>query len=291
MGRDDQDTVRSTAEEAPSGAGRRVPADGFIIPAMRVLVTGGTGALGRDVVKALRRDGHSARVLSRKPGTGDDWVHGDLATGAGLEAAVADVESVVHAGSATVQPWKYHQTDVVGTRLLLEVARKAGVKHVVYISIVGMEGVKYPYYKHKLATEAVMRENIVPWSTLRATQFHTLMELFLGVMSKLPGLATVPYGWQFQPVDTSDVATRLVEVVTGPPSGMLPDFGGPEVRNFKSIAESWLKARKSKKRLVNLGLPMQFSRAFTEGRLLCPEHKDGTVTWEQFLERRYGKWS
>ena len=291
MGRDDQDTVRSTAEEAPSGAGRRMPADGFIIPAMRVLVTGGTGALGREVVKALRRDGLSARVLSRKAGTGDDWVQGDLATGAGIDAAVAGVEAIVHAGSATVQPWKYHQTDVVGTRLLLEAARKANVKHVVYVSIVGMEGVNYPYYKHKLATEAVMRENIVPWSTLRATQFHTLLELFLGGMSKLPGLATVPYRWQFQPVDTGDVATRLVEVVSRPASGMLADFGGPEVRDFKNIAESWLKARKSKKRLVNLGLPMQFSRAFSEGRLLCPDHKDGKVTWEQFLERRYGKWS
>ena len=83
------------------------------------------------------------------------------------------------------------------------------MRHFVYISIVGMEGIPYPYYKSKLAAEAVVRENLVPWSILRATQFHTLMETFLRAFTKLPGLATVPYSWRFQPVDTQDVARRL----------------------------------------------------------------------------------
>ena len=255
---------------------------------MRVLVTGGTGALGRDVVKALRADGHQARVLSRKPGSGDDWAQGDLATGAGLNEAVTGMNAIVHAGSATVQPWRSHQTDVVGTRLLLEAARRADVQHVVYVSIVNMEGVNYPYYKRKLEAETVVRENIVPWSILRATQFHTLMEIFLGLMTWTPGLAPIPYRWQFQPVDTRDVAERLVDVTTGEPAGMLPDFGGPEVRDFRSIAQSWLRARNSRKRLVNFSLPVQASRMFAAGHLLCPEHKDGKITFEQYLQRKYG---
>ena len=166
-------------------------------------------------------------------------------------------------------------------------AREERVRHVVYISIVGMEGVTFPYYRIKLAAEAVVKENIVPWSILRATQFHSLMETFLGAFSKLPFVATVPFKWQFQPVDPSEVAARLVEVVTQEPAGILPDFGGPEVRTFKSIAESWLKARNSKKRLVNLPLPFKFSRQFAEGRLLCPEHRDGKITLEQYLEEKY----
>jgi len=258
---------------------------------MNILVTGGTGALGRNVVDKLRHAGHRARILSRKPGQGEDWVQGDLATGAGLELAVKGIEAIVHAGSATVQPLKYKATDVLGTRRLLAMAREAGVGHVVYVSIVGVEGVAFPYYKAKLAAEAVVRENIVPWSILRATQFHTLMEIFLGGLSVLPRLAMVPYAWRFQPVDTTDVATRLVEVVTSPAAGMLADFGGPEVRDFKSIAESWLKARRMNKRTVNLPLPLKFSRQFAAGRLLCPDHKEGTVTFEQYLERRYGRLS
>jgi uncharacterized protein YbjT (DUF2867 family) len=255
---------------------------------MHVLVTGGTGALGREVTKQLIDAGHRVRILSRKQGDGDDWVQGDLVTGAGLELAVKDIDAIVHAASDAAHPRRYQATDVLGTRRLLAMAREARVGHAVYISIVGMEGVAYPYYKSKLAAEAVLRENLVPWSILRATQFHTLMEIFLGAMSKLPRLATVPFNWQFQPVDTSDVARRLVEVVTDKPAGMLPDFGGPEVRDFKSLAASWLRLRKPSKRLVNLWLPFNFSRQVAAGRLLCPEHRDGTVTFEQYLSRRYG---
>ncbi len=256
---------------------------------MHVLVTGGTGALGRQVVKRLIDTGHRARILSRRPaeGKGDKWVQGDLVTGVGLELAVKDIDAIIHAASDAMNPRKYQATDVLGTRRLLAMAREARVRHVVYVSIVGMEGVPYPYYTSKLAAEAVMRENIVPWSIQRATQFHTLMDIFLDAISKLPGLATVPFKWQFQPVDTSDVAARLVEVVTGEPAGMLPDFGGPEVRDFKSLATSWLKTRKPNKRLINLWLPFKFSRQFAAGRLLCPDHRDGTVTFEQYLARRY----
>jgi uncharacterized protein YbjT (DUF2867 family) len=254
---------------------------------MNILVTGGTGTLGRELVKQLRESGHRARVMSRKPGAGDDWVQADLVTGVGLDRALIGMDAVVHAASATVQPLRLHAIDVVGTRRVLAMAREAGVKHVVYISIVGIDDVAYPYYKYKVAAEAVVRENIVPWSILRATQFHSLMATFLAAFSKVPGLATVPLSWQFQPVDAGDVAARLANVVTNKPSGMLQNFGGPEVRDFKSLAESWLKARNSTRRLVNLPLPFKFSRQFGEGRLLCPDHRDGTTTFEQYLERRY----
>jgi uncharacterized protein YbjT (DUF2867 family) len=256
---------------------------------MKVLVTGGTGALGRDVVKVLRESGHVARVMSRKPGTGDDWVQGDVASGAGLEAAVLGIDAIIHAASATTDWTKLKATDIVGTRRLLAMAREARVRHFVYISIVGMEGIQYPYYRAKLAAETVVRENLVPWSILRATQFHTLMETFLNAFTKLPGLAAVPYKWQFQPVDPHDVANRLVNIVTKKPAGVLPDFGGPEVRDFRSIAVSWLAARKLNKRMVNLWVPLAFSRQFASGKLLCPAHKDGVITFEQYLEKRYMK--
>ena len=256
---------------------------------MHVLVTGGTGALGREVVRRLIDEGHRARVLSRKHAAGDDWVQGDLVTGAGLELAVKDVDAIIHAASDAISPRKYQATDVLGTRRLLAMAREARVRHAVYISIVGMEGVEYPYYKSKLAAEAVMRENIVPWSILRATQFHTLIDFFVDGMSRLPRIALVPFNWRFQPVDTTEVAARLVDVATGKPAGMLPDFGGPEPRDFKSLAVSWLAVRKPDRRLVNLPMSFKFSRQFSAGAVLTPEHRDGTITFEQYLARRYPK--
>ncbi|GAC1640085.1 MAG: NAD(P)H-binding protein [Candidatus Dormibacteraceae bacterium] len=256
---------------------------------MNVLVTGGTGVLGRHVVRLLRASGHRARILSRNPKGHDDAVQGDLATGVGLAKAVMGMEAVVHAASATTELTRLHATDVIGTRRLLAMAREAGVERIVYISIVGIDGVTYPYYKYKLAAEAIVEENILPWSILRATQFHTLIETFLGAFSKLPFIAAIPFKWQFQPVDPVEVAARVAEVVKQEPAGRLPDFGGPEVRNLWSLAESWQYARKENKRRVNLPLPFKFSRQFAEGRLLCPDHTDGKITFEQYLQEKYSR--
>ena len=252
---------------------------------MNVLVTGGTGRLGRHVVTLLRTQGHRARIFTRSPKGHVDAVQGDLSTGEGLLKAVTGMDAIIHAAT---QLSNQKATDVIGTRRLLAMGREVGVKHVVYVSIVGMEGVDFPYYKSKLAAEAIVEENILPWSILRATQFHTLMETFLGAFTRLPLIAPVPFSWQFQPVAPSEVAARLVEVVTKEPKGMLPDFGGPEVRDFKSLAKSWLEAKKSNKRLVNLPMPLiRFSRQFSEGRLLTPDHKDGKITFEQYLREKY----
>ena len=153
------------------------------------------------------------------------------------------MEAIVHAGSAAAQLTRKRATDVEGTRRLLEAARAAGVGHLVYISIVGMEGVAYPYYRAKLAAEAIVKEGTVPWTILRATQFHTLMELFLGIFARPPGLMLVPYRWQFQPVDPSEVGARLAELAVGPAGrGCCPTSEAPRC-DFRSLAESWRRAR------------------------------------------------
>jgi uncharacterized protein YbjT (DUF2867 family) len=202
---------------------------------------------------------------------------------------VAGVDTVIHAASATTRPWRLHATDVRGTRRLLDAARQAGVRHFVYPSIVGMEGVAYPYFKYKMAAEDLVRSGGIEWSILRATQFHTLIDPFLKSFAMIPGLAPIPFGWQFQPVDPGEVAVRLVDVTCAQPAGMLADFGGPEARTFKSLAESWLAARGLRKHLVNAPIPASFSRQWTAGRMLCPDHAEGRTTWESYLESRYGR--
>lgn len=254
---------------------------------MKVLVTGGTGNLGRDLVPMLRAAGHETRVLTRRATDDPAAVQGDLTSGAGLDAATHDVDTIIHAASATTQPNKGEEIDVLGTRRLLDAARNNQVRHAILVSIVGIEGVSYAYYKTKLAAEAVMVDGAVPWTILRATQFHTLIDFALGLFNRVPGLLPIPFGWQFQPVDTRDVARRLVSLAAGPPSGRLPDFGGPEVRDLKSLAGSWMAARKLNKRLLNLWLPLKASRQVAAGGLLCPAHADGTITFEQYLARRY----
>ena len=254
---------------------------------MNVLVTGGTGQLGRHVVTFLRQSGHRARILSRTPRGHVDAVQGDLATGAGLDRAVAGMDAIVHAASATGARLNGRAVDVDGTRRLLERARDERISHVVLISIVGIDHVRYPYYRTKLAAEAVVREEIVPWSILRATQFHGFIDFVLAGFSRVPGVTAVPFGWKFQPVDVVEVAQRITAVVLDSPCGMLPDFGGPEVREMHSLARAWLDARKSRRRLVNLPMPVRASKNVSEGALTCPDQAQGVMTFDQYLEERY----
>lgn len=259
---------------------------------MNVLVTGGTGTLGRHVVTLLRQSGHRARIYTRHPRGHVDAVEGDLRTGAGLDKALAGMEVIVHAASATSRPIGGRATDVRGTRRLLERAQTAGVGHVVLVSIVGIDDVDYPYYKTKLAAEQVVKEGAIPWSILRATQFHEFVDFLLHRFSRVPRVTAVPFAWRLQPVAAEEVARRLVAIALAQPTRASDDFGGPEVRDLKSLATAWLDAREEKRRLVNLTIPLSFSAQIAAGKLLCPEHTQGKIaqgkiTFDEYLGERY----
>src|SRR5260370_6883224 len=121
---------------------------------MHGCVTGGTGALGRELVRRSIDEGHGARVLSRKRAEGDDWVQGDLVTGAGLEVAGKDIDAIIHAASDPLSPRKNQATPVLRPRPPLAMAPPARVRPPAYISIVGVEGVRYPSYKSKTPVHA-----------------------------------------------------------------------------------------------------------------------------------------
>jgi uncharacterized protein YbjT (DUF2867 family) len=203
-----------------------------------VLVTGGTGTLGRLVVQRLRAAGRAVRVLSRRPraaaGEGIEFVTGDLATGERIEAAVQGAEIIVHcAGGA--------KGDGDKARSLVRAAAPAGARHLVYISVVGADHVPqaggldramFGYFGSKLAAERVVAESGLPFTTLRATQFYDLMLLVARAMAWLP-VIPVPAGVSFQPVDTGEVAARLVELALGQPAGLASDLAGPNPRYTK----------------------------------------------------------
>jgi uncharacterized protein YbjT (DUF2867 family) len=175
----------------------------------QILVTGGAGRLGRLVVKHLSATGYPVRGMSRRASPGEDWPgaewkQADLVTGAGLPRAVQGMDVVVHtAGKGT---W---QVDFEGTRRLLDAARQAGVSHVVYISIVGIDKVPYAYGKAKLACEDLIQHSGIPWSILRATQFHYLIDLVLHTLTRFPLVTLLPTDLLLQPVTEEEVAQPL----------------------------------------------------------------------------------
>lgn len=252
-----------------------------------VLVTGGTGLLGRAVAGELAATGRTVRILSRRPGdTGSavDTVVGDLATGAGLATALRGVDAVVHAASDPRHP---RPVDVEGTHRLVEAARRAGEPHLVHVSIVGIDRIPWPYYRAKLAAERAVEASGLPWTVLRATQFHEFTGDLLGRLAHLP-VVPAPRGWRFQPVDVREVAARLVAAVDAGPAGRLPDLGGPEVLTVPELAELHLTATGRRRRVVAIPAPGAFSRALRAGANLAPAGRAGGRTFAQFLAERAG---
>ncbi|MDQ3913110.1 MAG: NAD(P)H-binding protein [Actinomycetota bacterium] len=250
--------------------------------ASEILVTGGTGTLGRRVVDRLRADGRQVRVLSRsgRPGT----VRGDLSTGENLEAAVRGTDTIVHCASNSV---KSRQTDVAGTELLLHEAARAYVAHFVFISIVGVDRNPYfPYYRVKLDTERVVERSPVPWTILRATQFHDLLLMALRFLDRPPAVMAIPRGFRFQPIEVGETAGRLAELALSEPAGRVPDVGGPEILTSAQLARAYLEATGREKRLVGVPLPGKAARAVRDGAQLCPEQRYGTIRWEEFLREK-----
>ncbi|MQS14262.1 NAD(P)H-binding protein [Streptomyces kaniharaensis] len=249
-----------------------------------VLVTGATGTLGREVVRLLVARGVPVRGLSRRERSGGDgvaWVVGDLVTGEGLGAAVAGVEVVIDCATST------GKKDLVGVKNLVEAAERAGVRHLVYVSIVGVDRVPIPYYRTKDACERVVRKSGLGWTVLRATQFHDLLLTIFGVSAKLP-VFPVLSGVRFQPVDAPEVAEHLVELAGGAPAGYAPEVGGPRVRTYRELAEAYLRAAGRRRMLVPVRLPGAAVRALRAGGNLTPERAVGRGTFEEALAERFG---
>ena len=231
------------------------------------------------------------RAEERLIGHGDigtEFVSGDLATGEGIDAAVAGVETVVHvAGSAKGDEDK-------ARHLVQALAQEGAARHLVYISVVGADRIPvasgidramFGYFAAKLAAERVVAESGIPWSTLRATQFHDLTLATVKGLARMP-LIPVPSGFRFQPVEAGEVAVRLVDLALGTPSGLVPAIGGPKVYEMAELVRGYLRATGKHRPIISLWLPGRAARALREGANLAPDRAVGSRTWEDFLAER-----
>ena len=256
----------------------------------RILVTGGTGTLGRLVVPLLRDADGKVRVLSRRsrePADGIEFVTGDLATGDGIEAAVAGTEIIVNCAGSS-------KGDEDKARNLVRAASRAGTRHLVNVSVVGADRIPvvsgvdramFGYFASKLAAERVVADSGLPWTTLRATQFYDLILLTARAMTRLP-VVPAAAGFRFQPVDAGQVAARLAELALGPPAGLAPDIAGPKVYEMAALLRGYLRASGKHRPIVPVRLPGRAARAVRAGANLAPDRAAGGQTWEEFLADR-----
>jgi uncharacterized protein YbjT (DUF2867 family) len=257
-----------------------------------ILVTGGTGTLGRQVVPRLRDAGREVRVLSRHGRADEDGIRyltGDLATGQGIEPAVDGVEVILHLAGTT-------KGDEVKAANLVRAASRAGTRHLVFISVVGADRIPvvsavdralFGYFAAKRAAEQVITGSGLGWTTLRATQFHDLTLLAVRQLARLP-VVPVPAGWRVQPVDAGEVADRLVELARGGPAGLVADVGGPRIYELAELVRGYLRAHGRRRPILPVWTPGGAARAVRAGANLAPDRAVGRRTWEEFLADREG---
>lgn len=227
---------------------------------MRVAVAGGTGLVGRYVVEELVAAGQEPVVLSRSRGV--DL----LARGAGLDAALDGVDAVVDVSNVTTTSARKAVAffDAVG-RNLLDAGARAGVRHHVVLSIVGIDRVGLGYYRGKLRQEDMVKDGPLPWTVLRATQFHEFAEQTLDRVPK--PLAVVPR-MRTQPVAAREVAQHLVKLVLGPAQGTAPDLAGPRVEQLVDMVRRLLRARHERRLVLPVRMPGAVGAAMTgDGQL------------------------
>lgn len=176
--------------------------------------------------------------------------------------------------------------DVVATSRLIAAACRAGAPHLLYPSIVGIDRVPFGYYRAKLEVERRVEGSGLPWTILRATQFHELVDRGLSMQRRLP--AVVVPALRFQPVAACEVAGPLAGLALGPPAGRAPDVAGPEIRPARDLAGSWLRAHHRRRPVLAVWLPGRVFGAFRRGGHLAPDRAVGRVTFDDYLARRTG---
>jgi uncharacterized protein YbjT (DUF2867 family) len=238
---------------------------------MTILLTGGTGRLGRHVAAVLRSRSLDHRILSRSPG--DGRVVADLATGDGLADALAGVDTVLHLATS-------RRKDIGHTRRLL--AAMSPAQHLVFISIVGVDRIPYGYYRDKVASEQAIEGSGIPFTIIRVTQFHGFVNEVLEAQRRLPVTLVLPVS--AQTIHMPEVAGRLADLAEAGPSGRVADLGGPQQLTLREYAREWQDARGVRRPIWSVRLPGKTMAAFRAGHHMSGLPGAGRVTYREYLE-------
>ncbi|MFC8040809.1 SDR family oxidoreductase [Paenarthrobacter sp. NPDC057355] len=259
-----------------------------------ICVAGGTGRVGREVVRLALDAGHQVSVLSRHvPAVGSAGHHdgatyfvGDVTTGEGLAAALAGADVVIDCLEG--QFGKAQKQFADGGGRLLAAAAAGGVRRAVLLSIINCDLSTFPYYVSKAAKERKYAGSSPQTVVVRATQFHGLVAGIFAAGARV-GLIPVFKGVSFQTISPADVAAELLaDALEGSPATghRLRTVGGPEVLPMRLMAEQWKTVTGSRGRIVSVPLPGSMGAFLRAGHNLVAEHAVGTETFVSWLEKR-----
>ncbi|HWI31583.1 MAG TPA: NAD(P)H-binding protein [Microbacterium sp.] len=245
---------------------------------MKIAVAGGTGTVGRPTVDAVRAAGHEPVVLSRSTGV-------DLHSGEGLDAALAGVDAVIDtANVTTLSADEATRFFTAATGNLLAAAQRSGARHLVLLSIVGIDRMPHDYYAGKLAQERVVEASAVPWTILRATQFHEFAGQ-LYARAKLGRLHVAPRA-RVQPIAAREVGEHLAALAAGRAQGRVRDLAGPREERLDEMVRAYARRAGSRGWIPSISLPGAQMKGMRAGLALPgPDAERGRETFADWLAR------
>lgn len=249
-----------------------------------VLVTGGTGLLGREVVDQLLVLNYEVTVLSSKKNTsvpdGVQMIKGDLASNSGLTDATENADIIIHCAS---NPKDTRSVDIKGTQNLLGAINRNKTLHFIYISIINVDKSNYAYYQTKIKVEQMIAASGIPFSVLRTTQFHNYVLTILKTFDKKNGVIAIPDGMHFQSIEVKEAATLLVDMAQREPVGLVRGVGGPELLRFEEMAKTYLNVLNRNDELRIKPISNEEYERYRSENNIWPTNSYGNVTWEAFL--------
>lgn len=251
----------------------------------QILLTGGTGTLGKEIAQQLITGNHNFKVLisrnhSEEP-KGVTLISGDITKKETLTASPKDTDIIIHCASNSQN---HQEVDVIGTKNLLDSA-PVGLSHFVYISIVGVDKSSFPYYQAKYKAEQLVMQSGLPWTIIRATQFHSfvLLRFIKPFVPNGDEPLKIPQGLKFQSIDIKDVGSVIVKQSLGEPLNSIILLGGPEVLTLEQMTESYLKLQDKSNIIEPQPVEGSIHDLFRSGINLCPDNANGKITWKEYL--------
>jgi uncharacterized protein YbjT (DUF2867 family) len=230
---------------------------------MKIVVIGGTGLIGSNLVERLTKAGHEP--LAASPNTGVNAL-----TGEGLAEAVDGAQVVVDVANAPA--WDdqavldFFQTS---SRNLLAAEAAAGVGHHVALSVLGAERLpESGYLRAKLAQEELVKAGPVPYTIVRATQFFEFIGRIADSATDANTVRLSPA--LVQPEAADDVASTLADVAIGAPLNDTVELAGPEAFPLDELARRFL-AASDDPRQVTADVHARYFGAELDERSLTPE--------------------
>lgn len=226
-------------------------------------MAGGTGVVGAMVVARLRRDGHEVLPLARSTGA-------DLVSGEGLTALLDGVEATIDVLSiATTSARAAQRFFTTTSRNLLDAGAEAGVGHHLALSIVGIDQAPWGYYQGKLAQEREIAAGRVPFTLLRAPQFHE----FAGQMIQRASIGpiTLVPRMRIAPMAAAEVADILADLAAAGPRGRTGDARGPREEQLPDLVRQLARHRGARRLVAAAPLPGAAGKAVQNGALVADE--------------------